>query len=153
MEVKTQWWYFEMSLLDILQVWPPSPYDLPSTSVTRISIQSTTVTIIMQTVSNLWTQNIDRETRHCSSLDSALLSGSSSRFATTSMKYKWPAIVLEEIEEDIEQFQCSKSAITVQFKDQLSLEYGREAWADLSEFLLVSSHPGCNEDGERAPYL
>ena len=69
------------------------------------------------------------------------------------MKYKWPAIVLEEIEEDIEQIQCSKSAITVQFKDQLSLEYGREAWVDLSEFLLVSSHAGCNEDGERAPYL
>jgi hypothetical protein len=69
------------------------------------------------------------------------------------MKYKWPAIALEDIEEDIEQIQCSESTITVQFTDQPSLDYAREAWARFSNFLLISSHPGCSEDGERAPYL
>lgn len=69
------------------------------------------------------------------------------------MKYKLPALILEDIEMDVEEIQCSGSAITVEFADQETLKIARKSWDDISEFLIVSSHAGCNENGERAPHL
>jgi hypothetical protein len=69
------------------------------------------------------------------------------------MKYKLPALILEDIEMDVGEFQCSESAITVEFPDQETLEIASTSWDNISEFLIISSHPGCNENGGRAPHL
>jgi Fe-S oxidoreductase len=69
------------------------------------------------------------------------------------MKYKLPALILEDIEMDVGEIQCSGSAITVEFADQETLKIARKSWDDISEFLIISSHAGCNENGERAPHL
>lgn len=83
----------------------------------------------------------------------SLLNGDKSRFATTSMKYKLLALILEDIEMDVGEIQRSGSAITVEFASQETLEIARKSWDNISEFLIISSHAGCNENGERAPYL
>ncbi|KAG9234705.1 hypothetical protein BJ875DRAFT_534596 [Amylocarpus encephaloides] len=43
--------------------------------------------------------------------------------------------------------------VSVEFFEQQSLEAIRPSWDNLGPFLIVSSHPGCNADGERAPHL
>lgn len=49
--------------------------------------------------------------------------------------------------------QCSPSTITVGFSDKKTMDGAQESWTELEEFFIITSHPGCNEDGERAPYL
>lgn len=94
---------------------------------------------------------IDGLTDHI--IDASLLRGANSRFAKTTMKYRLLALTLEDIEENVKEIQCSESSITVQFDYQSTMDHARGAWDSLSEFLIISSHPGCNDDGERAPYL
>jgi len=86
-------------------------------------------------------------------IDASILRGARSRFATTSVKYKLPALILEDIEMSVDEIRCSDSMITVEFSHQQMLDDARETWDNLPELLIISSHPGCNENGERAPYL
>lgn len=81
------------------------------------------------------------------------LPGWNSRFARTQTKYKLPTLSLEDIEEDVEHIRCSDSTITVQFSETQNLEDVRPHWDNLGPFMLITSHIGCNEDGERKPYL
>jgi hypothetical protein len=69
------------------------------------------------------------------------------------MKYKLPALILEDIEMEVNEIQCSESTIIVEFANQQAVEVARKSWDNISEFLIISSHAGCNEDGERAPHL
>lgn len=85
-------------------------------------------------------------------LDVSLLRGESARFAKTSMSFKLPALALEDIERHVENIECSDSAIVLEFEDEQVLKQARRGWDELSEFIVVSSHQGCNGDGERAPY-
>jgi hypothetical protein len=85
--------------------------------------------------------------------ESPSLPGWNSRFAKTDTKYKLPALVLEDIEEDVADIRCSDSTITVEFSESHSLKAVRPSWDNLGPFLIISSHIGCNEDGERKPYL
>jgi hypothetical protein len=87
------------------------------------------------------------------STESPSLPGWNSRFAKTETKYKLPALVLEDIEENIEGIRCSDSTITIQFSESSNLEAVRSSWDNLGAFMIVTSHIGCNEDGERQPYL
>ncbi len=86
-------------------------------------------------------------------LDVSLLSGASARFAKTSMNFRLPTLDLESIEIHLENIQCSDSAILIEFADDLLLREAKEEWDSLSEFTVITSHPGCNGDGERAPYV
>jgi hypothetical protein len=86
-------------------------------------------------------------------LDVSLLRGESARFVKTSMSFKLPALALEDIESHLDNIECLDSAIVLKFVDEQVLKQARREWDDLSEFIVVSSHPGCNGDGERAPYL
>jgi hypothetical protein len=89
----------------------------------------------------------------CLLSDASLLNGASARFAKISMHFKLPALGLEDIESHLKDIQCSESVIVIEFADQLILKQAKEKWNGLSEFIVVSSHPGCNGDGERTPYV
>lgn len=79
---------------------------------------------------------------------------SSSQFAAqVKIKAKYPTLALEDIESNVEDIQCLKSAISVSFGTGPRLEEAKTAWAGSSEFLIISSHIGCNEDGERTSYV
>ena len=69
------------------------------------------------------------------------------------MKYNLPTINLEDIELHIADIQCSPSTIAVEFRDHETLNVAKKSWDTIPEFFAVSSHAGCNKDGERAPYL
>ncbi|RDL37181.1 uncharacterized protein BP5553_04614 [Venustampulla echinocandica] len=79
--------------------------------------------------------------------------GGRTRFAKTATKYKLPALVLEDIEMALDNVQCFASTITVEFSNKQTLAAARESWDHLEQFLIITSHPGCNMDGERTPYL
>ncbi|TGO46438.1 hypothetical protein BCON_0325g00060 [Botryotinia convoluta] len=91
-------------------------------------------------------------THHNADHDS-IIQGAHSRFASTSMKYKLPAVTLEDIELNIKNIVCSKSTIIVRFPSANLLVEAENEWKDLSEFLVISSHAGCNDQNARAPYL
>jgi hypothetical protein len=86
-------------------------------------------------------------------LDVSLLHGASARFAKTSTRFKLPALALEDIESHLESVQCSDSVLVLDFMDELALRQAKGEWDGLSNFILISSHPSCNKDGERAPYV
>ncbi|KAI9650585.1 hypothetical protein NHQ30_000603 [Ciborinia camelliae] len=83
----------------------------------------------------------------------SILRGAHSRFATTSMKYKLPAVTLEDIELNVKNIVCSDSTIIINFPSSKLLAEAEREWNNLSEFLVISSHYGCNSEGARAPYL
>ena len=64
-----------------------------------------------------------------------------------------PALLLEEHEGYLERIVCYGSTIALTFHDTSALS---SAWAEfqqLPELLIITSHLGCNIDGERLPYL
>ncbi|KAF7950197.1 hypothetical protein EAE96_007488 [Botrytis aclada] len=91
-------------------------------------------------------------THHYADHDS-IIRGTHSRFASTSMKYKLPAVTLEDIELNVKNILCSKSTIIVEFPSANLLLEAENEWKDLSKFLIISSHAGCNDQNARAPYL
>jgi hypothetical protein len=69
------------------------------------------------------------------------------------MRFKLPALALEVIETHLENIECADSVIVLDFMDELALKQAKREWDRLPKFIVISSHPGCNEDGERAPYV
>ncbi|KAF7861796.1 hypothetical protein EAF04_007679 [Stromatinia cepivora] len=86
-------------------------------------------------------------------IDDSILRGAHSRFATTSMKYRLPAVTLEDIELHVKNIMCSESTIIIDFPSSNLLTEAEMEWKDLSEVFVISSHAGCNGEGARAPYL
>ncbi|TVY19051.1 hypothetical protein LARI1_G002024 [Lachnellula arida] len=83
----------------------------------------------------------------------SVLDGGRTRIAKTLMEYKLPALNLEDIEMSLEDIQCFDSTIKVEFAEVQMFNAARDSWNSISEFLIIASHFGCNEDGERSPYL
>ncbi|KAI9718259.1 MAG: hypothetical protein M1812_004249 [Candelaria pacifica] len=80
--------------------------------------------------------------------------GTSSPFAAQmKVKSKYPTLALEDIDPHVEGIQCSKTTVTLSFGSRPMLEAAKAAWSEHTEFLIISSHVGCNEDGERTPYV
>lgn len=86
------------------------------------------------------------------SIDTSIFDGGRTRVAKTAMEYKLPALILEDIETSLEDIQCFDSTISVRFAEAQVFNAAKDLW-DISEFLIISSHPGCNQDGERSPHL
>ncbi len=77
-----------------------------------------------------------------------------SKFAAqVSMKFKMPALLLEDIEHHTERIDCSDSKVYLYFNSAEALEHAHEEFKRANSFLLITSHIGCNEDGERIPHL
>ena len=72
--------------------------------------------------------------------------------ASLLVEAKHPALVLEDIEQFVALVQCSQSGIHLGFHTREQSEAAEKAW-DKLDFLVFTSHPGCNKDGERQPYL
>ena len=66
---------------------------------------------------------------------------------------KLPTLALEDMETHLYSIVCSASAIELVFTLQAILEDTLIELATLSRFYLITSHTGCNEDGERKAYL
>ena len=93
----------------------------------------------------------------CSSTDSFLLledslAGSEPFGASLLVEAKHPALVLEDLEQFVAFVQCSQSGILLGFHSREQSMAAEKAW-NTDNFLLFTSHQGCNKDGERQPYL
>lgn len=68
------------------------------------------------------------------------------------MASKLPAIVLEEIEHHLDDITCSDSAVSLRFADVNSRTRLHGELSVDNDFYIVTSHAGCNKEGERAVY-
>ena len=80
------------------------------------------------------------------------LAGSEPFGASLLMEAKHPALVLEDIEQFLALVQCSQSGILLKFHSREQSMAAEKAW-NITDFLVFTSHQGCNKDGERQPYL
>jgi len=73
--------------------------------------------------------------------------------ARLSVKSELPILVLENMERSIKSIHCSESMIKLSFTSPNFFEILEDVLAQVSDFILVTAHDGCNEAGERTPYL
>ena len=69
------------------------------------------------------------------------------------MQFNTPALILEDVEDEIKHIGCYTSEIQLFFKSTKALKRFHKELTGVDSFLLVTSHEGCNEDGERNPHL
>ncbi|KAF9894531.1 hypothetical protein FE257_006416 [Aspergillus nanangensis] len=72
--------------------------------------------------------------------------------ATLDVQSKLPVLVLEDIEVGLENLTCSGSQIQLSFTSTGKGTELKKAVQDLDEFVLVTSHEGCDPDGERSTH-
>ena len=66
---------------------------------------------------------------------------------------KLPTLAIEDIEVLLDSIVCAASTIELHFSHQDALQEALVELAALPRFILVTSHVGCNENGERRAYL
>ncbi|KAI9891768.1 MAG: hypothetical protein M1814_002332 [Vezdaea aestivalis] len=64
-----------------------------------------------------------------------------------------PTLLLEDFEPELQSIRCAGSAISLFFDKKNTFKKVRDAWAEETEFYVVSSHDGCNTDGHRVAHL
>lgn len=80
--------------------------------------------------------------------------GSNTQFgARLGLQFKIPALMLEDIEHHIESITCYSTEIHLRFSSAELLKRTHNEIASVDSFLLITSHQGCNEDGERNPHV
>lgn len=67
--------------------------------------------------------------------------------------FKVPALLLEDIEGHIRRVDCFFSSVYLYFDSVEALEHAHEEFTSVKNFLLITSHKDCNEDGERNPHM
>ncbi|KAL2002795.1 hypothetical protein VTN02DRAFT_5897 [Thermoascus thermophilus] len=72
--------------------------------------------------------------------------------ATLAVKSHSPILVLEELENALENVLCSESQISLVFDSIENVYAIRKEIGTSSSFVVVTSHNGCNSEGERATY-
>ncbi|KAN0083689.1 hypothetical protein V8E54_002777 [Elaphomyces granulatus] len=72
--------------------------------------------------------------------------------ATLTVKSRRPILVLEEIEDFLEDIVCHDTKMTIRFRSAETLNAFRSEIEAASSFTVVTSHDGCNSDGERVTY-
>ena len=73
--------------------------------------------------------------------------------ATVSLKPKLPSLLVESLEHLLDEIYCEAGFVRLAFKSDQHMEGARKAIGAHREFLLVTSHPGCNSEGSRLPWL
>ena len=80
--------------------------------------------------------------------------GSQSPFAAhVRLSSTLPTLLLEDNDSHLEHIACHESTIEIEFYDHAAAS---AAWGEVQtrpEMIAITSHPGCNADGERKPYL
>ena len=80
--------------------------------------------------------------------------GTSSQFAAqVRIASKLPSLLLEEMETHFDGVQCSVSTVTLFFSTPERLRLAHEELSRVAQFILVTSHEGCNKEGERDTHM
>lgn len=69
------------------------------------------------------------------------------------MEFKTPTLLLEDIEHHIKAVDCFDSRVYLYFSSSKALKHAHKEFQSVDSFLLITSHEGCNKDGERDPHL
>ncbi|KKA23079.1 GPI anchored protein [Rasamsonia emersonii CBS 393.64] len=72
--------------------------------------------------------------------------------ASLSVKSREPLLVVEDLENELKDVVCSNSQISLFFNAPGGFDAVKEAFQLNGSFIVVTSHDGCNLDGERATY-
>jgi hypothetical protein len=72
--------------------------------------------------------------------------------ANVHLKSSLPIFFLEEDDAHFEKVACLDSKIELGFHDMAILRNACDEIKRHPEVLIITSHPGCNADGERVPY-
>jgi hypothetical protein len=83
----------------------------------------------------------------------SLYSANSPLAARLSAKSDLPILVLENLEHNIESIHCSASMMRISFTSPDLIETLKDEFAQVTDLILVTAHDGCNDVGERKPYL
>jgi hypothetical protein len=65
------------------------------------------------------------------------------------MSTRLPTVLLEEVEHHIDGIACFDSSIRLHFTGKETLELAYNELSAIDEFFVITSHEGCNNDGER----
>ena len=68
------------------------------------------------------------------------------------MSARLPTVVLEEIEHHFDEIMCLNSFIYLYFSTFETAELAFAKFSTMEEFFVITSHQGCNNDGEREAY-
>ena len=60
--------------------------------------------------------------------------------------------MLEEMENHVDEIRCDDSSVSLFFNEIETLELAYAELSRVAEFALITSHEGCNTDGERGIY-
>ncbi|KAL4925726.1 putative GPI anchored protein [Aspergillus undulatus] len=72
--------------------------------------------------------------------------------ATLDVKSQWPILVLEDLEAGLDSVSCEDSEIRLEFASTVAEESFKTAIGDTPEFVIVTSHAGCDPEGERSAH-
>ena len=73
--------------------------------------------------------------------------------AQVHLSSKLPTLAIEDFEASLDTILCTTTTIELRFLHRELLQDALAELAPLPRFILVTSHIGCNEDGERRAYL
>ena len=73
--------------------------------------------------------------------------------ANVEMDAKLPTLLLEDIDEHLEEVRCTSSTIELDFEDSWTASAVQHEAQHSSKVIVITSHVGCNAEGERKPHL
>ena len=73
--------------------------------------------------------------------------------AQVTMSSRMPSLVLEDMENHFDEIQCYNSSVYLYFSKVETLKHAHEELNRVERFVLITSHDGCNKDGEREPHM
>lgn len=94
-----------------------------------------------------------RSTNNIFTTKDSLLGKPTQFAAQVRLETRKPTLLLEEIEDDLHEIRCAKGIIQFGFVLSETFELAWGEYSRFGEFFLITSHEGCNNDGERGAYL
>lgn len=94
-----------------------------------------------------------RSTNNIFTTKDSLLGKPTQFAAQVRLETRKPALLLEEIEDDLHEIRCAKGIIQFGFVLSETFDLAWGEYSRIGEFFLITSHEGCNNDGERGAYL